>query len=305
MFNSYEPIFSRSWWLDAVAPKQWDLIEVEENNKVVAKLAFCIKKSHGFKILTQPMLTQVLGSYFDIETDKSKYSTILSRQKDLSNKLLDKLPAYDYFSQNFHYSFTNWLPLYWKGFQQSTRYTYVIENLANLDDVWSNFEPKIRTDIKKAQTQVVVRDDLGLEEFYKINLMTFERQNRQPACDFETLNSLDKACAIKNSKKIFFAQDSLGRVHAAIYIVWDEESAYYLMGGGDPALRNSGATSLLLWEAIKFASTVTKKFDFEGSMVESIERFFRGFGAIQRPYFNISKMNSRRFKLLKTIKSII
>jgi len=35
------------------------------------------------------------------------------------------------------------------------------------------------------------------------------------------------------------------------------------MGDGDPESRNSGATNLLLWEAIKFCSKVTKEFNFK------------------------------------------
>ena len=66
------------------------------------------------------------------------------------------------------------------------------------------------------------------------------------------------------------------------------------MGGGDPEFRNSGATSLLMWNAIQFASTVSQIFDFEGSMIESVERFFRGFGAVQTPYFSISHIRSKR-----------
>ena len=41
-----------------------------------------------------------------------------------------------------------------------------------------------------------------------------------------------------------------------------------------------------------------KEFDFEGTMVESIERFIRGFGATQKPYFQLSKI---RPKLLKPL----
>ena len=52
-----------------------------------------------------------------------------------------------------------------------------------------------------------------------------------------------------------------------------------------------------MWEAIKFAATVTKKFDFEGSIIEPIERFFRAFGGRQIPYFQVSK-TSRRMQLL-------
>lgn len=71
------------------------------------------------------------------------------------------------------------------------------------------------------------------------------------------------------------------------------------MGGEDPELRNSGAGILLIWEAMKFTFEVLKlnRFDFEGSMLEPVERVRRDFGAIQTPYFAISKSNS---KLLKT-----
>jgi len=32
------------------------------------------------------------------------------------------------------------------------------------------------------------------------------------------------------------------------------------------------------------------EFDFEGTMLESIERFIRGFGAVQKPYFQLTKV---------------
>ena len=111
------------------------------------------------------------------------------------------------------------------------------------------------------------------------------------------IRRLDKAAAQNQARKIFIAEDEQGRHHAGVYLIWDDNTAYYLMGGGDPDLRNSGATSLCMWEAMQFAATVTKSFDFEGSMLEPVERFFRGFGATQTPYFAVSKTNS---KLIKT-----
>lgn len=77
------------------------------------------------------------------------------------------------------------------------------------------------------------------------------------------------------------------------------------MGGGDPALRNSGATSLCMWEAIRFAATVTKSFDFEGSMIEPVERYFRAFGAIQTPYFSVSKTPSRLLSSYQVLRKFL
>ena len=61
------------------------------------------------------------------------------------------------------------------------------------------------------------------------------------------------------------------------------------MGGGDPHLRTSGAGSLLIWEAIQRASADSQVFDFEGSMLRPVERFFRAFGGRQTPYPHVSR----------------
>jgi hypothetical protein len=59
----------------------------------------------------------------------------------------------------------------------------------------------------------------------------------------------------------------------------------------DSFYRSSGANSLLLWEAIKFASSVSKCFDFEGSNIESIEAFIKQFGGELITNYAISKQS--------------
>lgn len=71
------------------------------------------------------------------------------------------------------------------------------------------------------------------------------------------------------------------------------KTASTILGGGDPELRSSGATSLCMWEA----SGVTSRFDFGGSMLESVEYFIRGFGAVQIPCFSITRTPSKLLKL--------
>ena len=59
-------------------------------------------------------------------------------------KLIEQLPKKALFQQNFHYNFTDWLPYYWAGFEQSTRYSYVLENLSDLEQVFNNFSADYR-----------------------------------------------------------------------------------------------------------------------------------------------------------------
>ena len=299
------PIFSKDFWLDCVCEQDnWDVILLKSNGRVIASLPYYIRRSKIFNRITMPKLTQTMGIWIKYP-EQQKYANKLAYEKEIFLNLINSLPKCDQFNQNFHYSISNWLPFYWMGFNQTTRYTYVIENLNNLDNLFLNFRENIRREIRKAEKIVKIYSNDNIEEFYRLNSMTFLRQNIKIPYSLDFIRKLDKACSKMNCRKIFFAKDEKGRLHSAIYIIWDNESAYYLMGGSNPELRNSGATSLLMWEAIRFASQVTKKFDFEGSMIEPIEKFFRAFGATQKPYFNISKTNSKLLMLIQGLKEVI
>ena len=301
------PLFSQAWWLDATAGDNWQVALIQKGDNVVAAMPYTLKKRYGFTVLSQPSLTQTLGPW--ISTTNAKYAKRLGREKDLMTELIERLPDYDHFSQNWHFECTNWLPFHWQGFRQTTRYTYRIERLKEKSDqdIWADLQPNVRTDIKKARNRerLVVRDDLPLEVFWRLNKMVFERQSKPMPYGRPLIESLDKAAATRGCRKALIAVDEQGRAHAGVYVVWDEQSAYYLMGGGDPDLRNSGATSLCMWEAIKFASTVTSCFDFEGSMLEPVERFFRAFGAVQTPYFNLTHTPSRLFRGIQGVRDAI
>lgn len=287
------PIFSKDWWLDAVVGEEnWDVVLVEKDDKIVASLPYVLKKKKFNRYIYMPVLTQTAGVWLSYPKGQ-KYANKLSFEKEVCKEIIENLPYIDSFSQNFHYSFTNWLPFYWKDFKQTTRYTYVLENLHDHDNIFKNFKSNIKTDIKKATKKVEIAETNDLVIFWNLIEKTFQRQNTNIPYSFNFLENIDKACVQNNCRKLLIARDSGGNIHAGVYIVWDAQSAYYLISGGDPNLRNSGATSLLIWEAIKFSSIVTKSFDFEGSMMYPIERFFSAFGAIQKPYFNISKTNSK------------
>jgi Acetyltransferase (GNAT) domain len=295
-------IFQQPWWLDTVAPGKWSAVELRRDNEIKARLPYMIDRRMGLTLIRQPLLTQTLGPW--ISPSDGKYATQLAHQKDLYTELIEQLPGHDYFSQHFHYSVENWLPFYWRGFQQTTRYTYIIENLTDLDQVRSAFQENIRYYIRKASKRVRVHSEYDIDKFLDVNELTFARQGLRLPYSREFVRRLDNACRTRSARRIFFAEDASGRIHAAAYIIWDERSAYYLMGGADPELRESGGLSLAVWEAIKFCQQVSRRFDFEGSIVEPIERFVRAFGARQTPYFHVMRY-SRRMRVLISARDII
>lgn len=277
---------------------------IEENGEPVASMPYVSRRELGFTVLKHPPLTQTLGPW--VRPSRAKTAKRLSREKELLTALIDRLPPFDHFSQNWHYTQTNWLPFYWRGFRQTTRYTYVLPELADEATLWDELGTNIRGDIRKATNRfgLRVRDDLGLDAFLALNRKVFERQGRPVPFGEDVVRRLHDACRQRNACRILVAEDAEGRRHAGVYLVWDTNSAYYLMGGSDPELRSSGASSLCLWHAIKYAATVTRRFDFEGSMIEPIERYFRAFGARQVPYFAISRTASRLFTAVTILRSI-
>jgi len=300
------PIFSRDWWMDAVCGEDnWNVILVEDNGQIIASMPYYIKKKYGLRFITQPPLTQTNGLWIKYPDDQ-RSSKRHFYEKEIMNKIIDKLENLnvDLYSQNFHYSFTNWQPFYWRGFQQTTRYTFVIEDLSSLDTIFSQFSKVVRKNIRKTAKQANIYNSDNIEKFYTLNEQVFKRQGLKVPYSLDFLKRLDRACSQNKARQMFFGEDKERNIHSIVYIVWDETSAYLLMSGIDPKYRDSDFKTLLVWEAIQFASKVTKRFDFEGSMIENVADYFTKFGAIKKPYFQITKM-SRRMQILSNGKQIV
>lgn len=284
------PLFSQAWWLDTVCgEKNWNVVLVEDHRQIHAAMPFYRPLK---RVISMPVYTQTMGPLLFGEPTDCKYTTLLSKRQSLYKQLIDKLPPITSFLQNFSYVVTDWLPFYWEGFQQTTRYTYVLKGLQQKEIVWKNMRPNIQRNIQKAQNRyhISVKKGIPINEFLSVQAQTFKRQRiRQKQTSIHTLKTLIHACQERGQGDIWGGYDKQKQLHAAVFVVWQGNTAWYLAGGGNPTLRNSGAHSLIMWECIQYVSPFTDTFDFEGSMLPGVERFFREFGAIQTPYFTIKK----------------
>lgn len=295
-------IFEQPWWLDSVAPGCWTAAVVRTGNDVVARLPFVERRHLGVKAIVQPDLTQTLGPW--LAPLEGKYARRLEAEKRRLGQLIEMLPPVDLFRVNFSPALTNWLPFYWAGYEATVRYTYRIDDLSDLDRIRAGFQDHVRRGIRKAENAVEVDHDHPLAPLLRLNADTFARQGRRPPYSDDLVRRLDAACAAHGARRILGAVDARGRVHAMLYVVWDERTLYPIINARDPSLHAFGANTLLYWEAIRLASTVSRAFDFEGSMLETIEHFFRGFGGRQTAYFSVWKIG-RKAKAALAARSVV
>lgn len=297
------PLFHQPFWLDAVAGKNWDVVIVKEEDKVIATLPYAFRKSStGIQLLT-PWLTQFLGPHYLIEAATPREK--LNRETETLRKLEEQLPKFSAAEMRWHFNYQNWLPFYWKKFKQTTRYTYVINNLSDSQKVYDDFNEKIRREIKKGEQQFKLNtENIDLDNFFSLLKKNLETKNYHLPFDATFLKKLYDACIANEAGEIFIAEDANGKMAAAIFIAWDSTTAYYIIGGKEPESGNSGAMSFLFWNAFQQLSNRVSSFDFEGSMIEGVESYFRSFGAVQHSFFQLSKYNSSVSFLQHEAKSV-
>ncbi|MDR0546714.1 MAG: GNAT family N-acetyltransferase [Dysgonamonadaceae bacterium] len=282
------PLYSQDWWLDGVCGENnWEALLYMNGEEIEAALPFY---SPGKGVITMPAHTQTMGIWFNPAFEDTEYSKNLYRKQFICSHLISCLPPHTSFFQNFHYSFTDWLPFYWKGYQQTTRYNYILPDIRNLDKLKAGLSENVKRNIAKAQKKyhLEIKRNIASEEFLDVNSMTYKRQNMKSYYP-EMLKKMINLSRLRNQGDIWGAYDAGGKLHAAVFLVWQHDTAYYIAGGADPDLRNSGAQAYVLWQAIGELAAHTSSFDLAGSMVQGVEHFFRELGAIQKPYFTISK----------------
>lgn len=292
------PIFSKPWWLDAVCGKDgWDVAIVEKSNEVWAAMPYYIKNKNLMQLITIPQLTRFLGPLIKYPPEQKLYRK-LSWEKEIMYELISQIPKFDIFFQNWYYDYTNWLPFYWKKFNQRTNYSYYIPASTPIEKIEDNYESATRRRIKKSiNSGVVVIENNDIENLYNLINETYARKGMSNNKSLSFLISLFDKIVQYNSGKILLAKHNEKVVAGGLFI-YDSRDYYYLAGGILEEYKDLGAMDLVIDHSIKEALSKGKNFDFEGSMNENIENYFRRFGSMQRPYFFIYKINSLPAKLL-------
>lgn len=295
------PLFHHPFWLNTVAgPENWNVaLSYNDDGQVQGLWPYAHFRLRGLIPANgMPLLTPYLGPWlFYPESFKTPAAKYAFEEKVLT-ELAVQLPATPFTHVKCHPRLRNWLPLHRLGFRQTTRYTY---RIAASTEWESAFSSSLRSDIRRARRKYALRNMDDPELFYQINRLSFHQQKRKIPYTLDFFSRLDQALKHRNQRQITAAYDDQNNIVAALYTVWDDHTVYYLASGIDREQRPSGAMSLLLSEAIETAMQQGKTFDFEGSMIPGIEKFFRSFGGELTPYHFLTRTPNRYVEALSVL----
>lgn len=280
--------------MDALSGTEgWDVcLSYDNNGKLQGALPYYLLKRRGFTLIKNPPLATYLSLWLQYP-ESPKLHRRYSFERNVLTDLIDQLPSALLYDFQFDPALTNCLPFHWAGFQQTTRYTYLLEGIDDPPQRFREMEGAVRTHIRKARSQLTFRLATSTEPLLQVLQKSYQHKKMRLPFVPSRLEQLHHAAQSRAQGAIFLAVDEQEQVHTAAFVVWDEHRANYLLNGSDPTIRQTGANYFLFWEIVKYLAKQSRELDLEGSMLPLIEPVFSSFGARQTPYFRLIRFQNK------------
>jgi len=302
-------LFHEPWWLSAATDGRYEEVVVEQGGKIVGRLPYLPTQRGPFRVSRMPPFTHLLGPL--IESGVGKPQTRLTRRLSITRALIDKLPPFTHFEQEFDptmddgLAVADGLAFQDRGFGVAQRYTFEIDCRKELQCLWDAMHFKTRQHIRRAEEKYTARaiDDPAI--FAQAYLSNIKALGKTSWIEFECFPALFAECRSRNCGQILAACGQDGVPVAMVYLVWSRTTMYYLLStrGQDPA--DNGSINMLLWSAVKYGHERGLIFDLDGVYSSGAARFLSGFGGQIKTRLMVSRSGAvyRAWQTLKQIHS--
>jgi hypothetical protein len=293
-------IFHEPWWLDNATAGQCQQVEVALGGMPVGRLPYIKFRENGLTSIGMPTLTHFLGPAIDYGSGNS--TTRQLRGLSIVGDLLAALPKVSGGVWiKLHAGITDTIAFQEAGFRTDVQFTTEIVPDGE-DALWGRMRDKTRNVIRRAQERFTIAEDGDPDRFLAFYLDNLRQRGLRNTYHVPSVKAVIGECVRRGRGKIRVALDENGIYNSAIFTVWDRRAQYYLMSTRSPDAGN-GATSMLLWDAIKNAAGNNLVFDFDGARHSADAKFFAGFGGTFRPRYWVwkSSLASRALAALSTL----
>lgn len=269
--------YGYTWYLNAVCDN-WDALIINDY-EVVLPLPFVTK--FGFKLYTQPILSQQLGPF---SKEALGENTI--------RLLFNNLPVSPW-RLNLNLSTEITVPKTYSFLNPVKRVNQVIDLDQSMEDIELKFNRSVRRNLKAGLENLgpleSLNDPKEVTEFYK-NILK-DKVNLDREAYKRTLN-LFKVAEENNMAKFYqIRHKTSGLPVCKGAVLLDDKRVINLFSTSLKTKDAKGAATLYIYLLLKKFQSEKKVFDFEGSNIPEINKFFTSFGAETTYYYSIDKMH--------------
>lgn len=260
-----------------------------DHHELIGMFYYFKKSKYIFQYIIPPPFIPYNGLVFytNAEKEESKNSVIKEMHQHIVN-YFQKTEKAHYIRFVLPPEFVDTQVFYWNKWKVKVHYTYQINLNQTKEELFNNLSPEKRKSIRKAEKDgIQVTETNDFETVKHLIIKTFSRQNKEVNQIY--LNKILKEWANDSNAFAFVAYKKDIPV-AITFCVFDNQKVYYLFGGYDNEYAHHGAGVMCMWHSILKSKEMGKKiFDFEGSMLPNVERYFRDFGGKLTPYYVCEK----------------
>lgn len=261
-------VYAYSWYLDIMAPG-WDAL-VAENYSAVFPLTQ--NKKFGISYLFQPYFTQQLG-LFSTNEMSGEYVA----------KFLDAIPPkYRYISISLNTFLKFQYP---KG-----KITPLVTHHLDLIEPYVNISAKYGKNTKRNISRSIAFDVDVKKGLSTQELLMLKKENLIVPLDqkhFQSLQLLIDHTVGMGVGEVYGAYGKNGELYAGALFLKTNGKVIYLLASSTQEGRKNNAMFLLVDRFIYHNAEKQLVLDFEGSNVESVARFYTGFGATPVTYSHL------------------
>lgn len=256
--------YAYSWYLNIVSPG-WEALIVKDYEYI---MPLPVKRKYGIPYIVQPALTQQLGIFSNSEITKEIIQQFIS--------------AIPYYSYEINLNDCN------AGQEEIiSRTNYVLSLQSSYEEIAGKYSKNTIRNIHKAEKSGLIVDETIDKEDFVYFYFSIEKNYTNIREDLlQKLLIKGTALGLINIRGI---RNSENKLIAALCILKSERRIIYLVPVSNEEGKKSSAMFMLLDSIVKSNAATECLLDFEGSEIEGVARFYKGFGAVNRPYYVIKK----------------
>ncbi len=254
--------YAMSWYLDAVSPG-WEALVAGDYECV---MPLPRRRKYGVSYLVQPPLTQQLGVFSTGRVGEA-----------LVEEFVRRIPY-----RSYHLALNEGNALACAA----ARPNYVLDLRSSYEDLRGAYSKNTRRNIVKAASAgVCVENELSVEEFTGFY---FAEEKPYVVPGRELVTRFFDSARAADALVLCGARSGDVLVAVVALLVACGRVIFLLPCSNDEGKRSS-AMFVVVDDLIRRHASTPCLLDFEGSRVEGVARFYRGFGAESRPYFEVKK----------------